>query len=97
MRLKRLAREDLKVWADRLAQVLGGRIGVCPGLQLDRGEIDDVQASLRKEPGKICGACKHHPEPHEPRTEHILTADRNLAVADLDDPANVERPEHRAG
>ena len=58
MRLERLAREDLEAGADHLAQIVGGAIRVHPGLQLDRAEIDDVQAALRKQPGKIRIACQ---------------------------------------
>src|SRR5262249_3501028 len=94
---ERGAREHLQAGADGLPQVGGGTVGVHSRLQPNRAEIDDVEATLRKEPGKIGRARQHHPKTHEPRAQRILAADRNLAVADFDDAAGVERPEHWTG
>src|SRR5215472_142309 len=91
VRVERGAREDLEAGTEGFPQLVGGVIGVDSGLQSDRGEIDDIEAPLRKEPGKIGGAHQYDPETHEPCAQHVLPADRNFSITDFNHSAGVER------
>ena len=90
-------RENLHVGADDAPQIFGSALWVDPGFQLDRAEIDDAGAAEREEPGEILGVGQDHAQSHKARSQDILPADRDFAIADLDAPAGIERPEHRAG
>ena len=73
------------------------RSGSTPGFSWIAPRLTMLRPRCGNSRAKFAVARQHDPEAHETCAQHILPADRHLAVADLDDPAGVERPEHRAG